>query len=58
MIDFIITLGQFVVGCVVLGFLGLCVIAGLIEIYDHFTGADEKKQQMQKRLKSIEEDHS
>lgn len=58
MIEFIITLGQFVVGMLVLGFIVLAIIALLIEIYDRVTGADEKKQQMKERLKSIEEDHT
>lgn len=62
MIDWIQGFGEFVIGLLALIFVGVVLVAGLIEIYDAVTGADkrrqEEKEQIDKRLRAVEEDYS
>jgi hypothetical protein len=58
MFDIIIFIGQLAVGLIACAIIGIFVIAGLIELYDRITGADERKQEMQKRLDQINEDYT
>jgi len=55
MFDFIITLGQFVVGCLMLLFLLAALVVAGIEIYDRITGADEANAKTEARIKSIKD---
>lgn len=62
MIDWIQGFGEFVIGLIALIFVAVVLIAGLIEIFDVITGADKRKQeekeQIDKRLRAVEEDYS
>lgn len=58
MFDFIITLGQFVVGCLMLLFLLAALVVAGIEIYDRITGADEANAKTEARIKSIKDGES
>lgn len=57
-VNYIITLGQFVIGCVVLVFVVVAVIAVGVEIYDRVKERDETHDDTKARLKSLKDGNS